>query len=71
MGLCLTNTEHYLTIPEEALVEVPDVEHDGHVFSDGAGTISRALLESVWAKVGSDLHWVAQSRSAFEASRVS
>jgi hypothetical protein len=34
--------------------ELPDVERNGRVFSDGVGTISQGALEHVWAKLPPD-----------------
>ena len=57
MGLCLTNTDQYLKIHESVLTEIAEVEQSGYCFSDGAGTISKSLLEKVHVMVKSEMAW--------------
>ncbi|KAF2641494.1 RdRP-domain-containing protein [Massarina eburnea CBS 473.64] len=50
IGQAFSDTIFAVPIPMDAYVveDEPDIERNGHCFSDGCGTISRELLESVW-----------------------
>lgn len=50
IGQAFSDTIFAIHLPETVIVtEMEDVERGSHVFSDGCGTISLALLERVWA----------------------
>ncbi|OCK84898.1 RdRP-domain-containing protein [Lepidopterella palustris CBS 459.81] len=48
IGQAFSNTTAAISIREEQLMMVADIERNGRVFSDGCGTISRDLLKKVW-----------------------
>ena len=49
IGQAFSETPTAITVRQGVAVEVPDIERNGRVFSDGVGTISKALLERIWA----------------------
>lgn len=55
MGLCLTNTESRIMVEEHHLRPIAEVERNGFAFSDGAGTISKELLEAVRSNMDGEL----------------
>src|SRR5579859_615675 len=48
LGQTFTTTSHSLNMEEEDTKKLRDVLHNGHVFSDGVGTISQSMLERIW-----------------------
>jgi len=49
IGQAFSETPVALTVPEGVVQVVPDIERNGRVFSDGVGSLSKALLEKLWA----------------------
>ncbi|KAK5049094.1 hypothetical protein LTR84_005517 [Exophiala bonariae] len=49
IGQAFSETPTAITIPPGVAREIPDVERNGRVFSDGVGTVSRGVLEKIWA----------------------
>ncbi|KAJ9606772.1 hypothetical protein H2200_008781 [Cladophialophora chaetospira] len=49
IGQAFSETPVALTVEEGVARVVPDVERNGRVFSDGVGSLSRDLLEELWA----------------------
>jgi RNA-dependent RNA polymerase len=54
MGQTFTSTVGTIKVPEDQLEDIPDVERNGHVFSDGCGQISYSLakkaIKKYWGK---------------------
>ncbi|KAF2728426.1 rna-dependent rna polymeras-like protein [Polyplosphaeria fusca] len=53
IGQAFSSTLFAVHLPQgvEVNENIPDVERNGHCFSDGCGTISQALLQHVWDKL--------------------
>ena len=51
LGQCLSSTIETAQVTTHEVKGLPDVERSGHVFSDGVGRISPALLEEVLSSV--------------------
>ena len=50
IGQAFSQTFSSVSIPPEAISELPDVKRNGRTFSDGVGTCSAAILDEVWKK---------------------
>jgi RNA dependent RNA polymerase len=48
IGQAFSTTDGAVTIPPAIVGEMPDVERNGRVFSDGVGTISLEVLAMLW-----------------------
>jgi RNA dependent RNA polymerase len=48
IGQAFSNTDGAVKISSAAVREIPDVERNGRVFSDGVGTISGEILATLW-----------------------
>ena len=48
IGQAFSDTRDAITLDPEVVKEMPDVERNGRVFSDGVGTISMEALEQIW-----------------------
>lgn len=48
IGQAFSQTMSSIAIPPEGFQIIPDIERNGRTFSDGVGTCSRAVLESIW-----------------------
>ncbi|KIW00874.1 uncharacterized protein PV09_07630 [Verruconis gallopava] len=53
IGQAFTDTSNFLTVRAAAEVEIPDVERNGRVFSDGCGTLSEDLAYEIFLKYDS------------------
>ncbi|TVY46699.1 putative RNA-dependent RNA polymerase [Lachnellula occidentalis] len=51
IGQAFSDTRTAVTIDLRAYHEVPDVQNNGRVFSDGVGTISPSLLGKIWERL--------------------
>lgn len=49
IGQAFSDTVSSVDVPVRAEVEIPDIKRNGRNFSDGVGTISRDMLERIWA----------------------
>ena len=50
IGQAFSQTLSSISVPESAIHRIPDVERDGHTFSDGVGTCSQDIVEKIWAR---------------------
>jgi RNA dependent RNA polymerase len=48
IGQAFSDTRDAIALDPEIVKEMPDVERNGRVFSDGVGTISMEALEQIW-----------------------
>jgi hypothetical protein len=48
IGQAFSDTRYAITLAPGVVKEMPDVEDNGRVFSDGVGTISMDALEQIW-----------------------
>ena len=48
IGQAFSDTRETITLPPNIAEEIPDVERNGRVFSDGVGTISQQALNIIW-----------------------
>ncbi|KAH9824517.1 RNA-dependent rna polymerase like protein [Teratosphaeria destructans] len=53
IGQCFTDTVASVILDEKQISNLPIIERNGRDFSDGCGTISKALLQDVWRVYGS------------------
>ena len=51
IGQAFSDTRTAVTIDLTDYYEIPDVQNNGRVFSDGVGTISSSLLEKIWERL--------------------
>ncbi|TVY45069.1 RNA-dependent RNA polymerase [Lachnellula subtilissima] len=51
IGQAFSDTRTAVTIDLMDYYEIPDVQNNGRVFSDGVGTISSSLLEKIWERL--------------------
>lgn len=49
IGQAFSDTRNAIKLPLEIKREIPDVERNGRVFSDGCGTVSKDALDLIWA----------------------
>ena len=47
IGQAFSQTFSSVTLPKEAIKALPDVERNGRVFSDGVGTCSPSVLDTI------------------------
>jgi hypothetical protein len=48
IGQAFSQTLTAVKIPPEAISIMPDIERNGRTFSDGVGTCSLAVLQTIW-----------------------
>jgi len=48
IGQAFSDTRDAITLDPDVVKEMPDVERNGRMFSDGVGTISIEALEQIW-----------------------
>ncbi|KAL9130783.1 MAG: hypothetical protein Q9217_001131 [Psora testacea] len=48
IGQAFSQTLNSVSVPPSALLQIPDVERNGHTFSDGVGTCSQVILNKIW-----------------------
>lgn len=49
IGQAFSDTVSSIDVPEHAEIEIPDIKRGSRNFSDGVGTISKDMLEHIWA----------------------
>ncbi len=48
IGQAFSQTFSSVSLPKDAFKEIPDVDRNGRVFSDGVGTCSISVLSKIW-----------------------
>ena len=49
IGQAFSQTLSAIEIPDSAVTEIADVEHNGRTFSDGCGTLSEEAMHKIWS----------------------
>ena len=56
IGQAFSDTTAAVSISKEVVRTIPDIERSGRVFSDGVGTMSKAILEKILKEYSAQLH---------------
>lgn len=48
IGQAFSQTFSSITLPSEAIRDLPDIERNGRKFSDGVGTCSESVMKKIW-----------------------